>query len=1033
MNDGHRQVREYLLRELRRDLVGPTSINEELTERPTSRYLTGILYPHNTRIDSNEDQDAADPADVETGVDQGVLMTTTTNPSAIGLTFTVPTGTIFRVTVKAAIYLEQPQTESNTSLWARKALELDPVSFRAEGTRTQRASLATGLELALRFRERPDHHVVTVSLLNTLHASDDDEPSGFSFFQPEIEVSSIDDEVIFLAQNFTEESISDPDRRQSALVYRHSPEFAVGHGCAVDWEGADKGRAKLLRTAIVPDYEVLQFSPDPPDPYRAQEMLFLSEASVDDTVFELRRLVTAYRDWITELPTSKAPASLQDIVEQNIASCQEVADRIEEGIRVLEDDAEAHHAFKLANRAMLQQRARSDWKGLSEQERPPEPVLDGSHRWRPFQLAFILMCLPGIVDPDHASREVVDLLWFPTGGGKTEAYLGLAAFTIFLRRSRSVEPAGDGVTVLMRYTLRLLTIQQFQRAALLIMACERIRKMNPELLGETPISLGLWVGGGATPNRLREAKQALDSMIDSGEKITEGNPHQIQSCPWCGHEIAPQNYRVESTMLIRCPNEACDYQSDLPIYLIDEDIYLRRPTLLIGTVDKFARLPWLSESSNLFGGTPKTTLPPELIIQDEMHLISGPLGSMVGLYETAIDSLCTHDGIRPKVIASTATVRRAQEQGRALFNRRLVQFPPSGIDSRDSFFSTQVPPETRPGRLYVGVHAPGRSMKTALLRIYALLMQRIYEHGGDDVLRDPYWTLVGYFNSTRELGGALRLVADDIPNRISFLAAEEGEAERKLEYVRELYSQVPSSEITEILEDMEIPLGSPGCMDALLATNMISVGVDVNRLGLMVVTGQPKLSAEYIQATSRVGRRHPGLIVTLYNWTRPRDRSHYERFVSYHNAIYSQVEPTSVTPYSRRALDRGLHAVLISLVRHAMPEMNPEAAAELFDPSDPAVIQIMNQIRQRIDEVDPEEAGTAADQLGDIIRRWQTLAQWEGNLSYSRKNRNNTVLMEAAEDASLYDGLAFPTLNSLRGVEGEAGVSTYLMFQRKGN
>jgi hypothetical protein len=484
-------------------------------------------------------------------------------------------------------------------------------------------------------------------------------------------------------------------------------------------------------------------------------------------------------------------------------------------------------------------------------------------------------------------------------------------------------------------------------------------------------------------------------------------------------------------MLIRCPNRACDYRDDLPVYLIDEDIYLRRPTLLIGTVDKFARLPWLSESSNLFGGVSKSILPPELIIQDEMHLISGPLGSMVGLYETAIDGLCTRDGIRPKVIASTATVRRAQEQSRALFNRKLVQFPPSGIDSRDSFFSAEAPPEKSPGRLYVGVHAPGRSMKTALLRIYALLLQRIQEHGGSNELRDPYWTLIGYFNSTRELGGALRLVADDIPTRINFLASEEGDEQRKLEYVRELYSQVPSSEITEILEDMDVSLGSPGCMDALLATNMISVGVDVNRLGLMVVTGQPKLSAEYIQATSRVGRRHPGLIITLYNWTRPRDRSHYERFISYHSAIYSQVEPTSVTPYSRRALDRGLHAVLIALVRHTMPYMNPEAAAELFDPSDPTIVQMIDQIRQRIGEVDPDELVTAIGQLEDIVRRWEKLAQWEGNLNYGKKHRNGGVLMKAAEDANLYDELAFPTLNSLRGVEGEAGVSTYLMVKGK--
>ena len=299
-------------------------------------------------------------------------------------------------------------------------------------------------------------------------------------------------------------------------------------------------------------------------------------------------------------------------------------------------------------------------------------------------------------------------------------------------------------------------------------------------------------------------------------------------------------------------------------------------------------------------------------------------------------------------------------------------------------------------------------MKTALLRIYALALQRIYEHEAKNSLRDPYWTLVGYFNSTRELGGAVRLVADDVVDRIRLLAGRSGEKERPLEYVTELYSQVPSNEIPRILEEMDRPLDQAGCIDVLLATNMLSVGVDVDRLGLMVVTGQPKLTAEYIQATSRIGRRFPGLVFSLYNWTRPRDRSHYERFVNYHSAIYSQVEPTSVTPFSSRARDRALHAVLISLIRHSIKGMNPEEAAELFRPDSPEVKHLIDLIVSRVKQIDGEEAAATRKQLQEIARRWETMLSYHGDLRYGTIRRGTSRLMEGAENANSSIAWLFP-------------------------
>ena len=756
-------------------------------------------------------------------------------------------------------------------------------------------------------------------------------------------------------------------------------------------------------------------------------MKFLAEAEGPELTTELSLLVKAYRDWIQVQAAGISGLSAEQAVTatRHLKDCHNMAERMALGISLLEGDIVIRRAFQLANRAMLMQRSRIEWLKLPSAGRPALPVETDSQRWRPFQIAFFLVCLPSIADPTDPAREDVDLLWFPTGGGKTEAYLGLTAFTIFLRRLRLADKhKAAGVTVLMRYTLRLLTLQQFQRAASLIMACEYLRRGMPQELGSDAdaITLGLWVGGGATPNSLKDASQALRRLL-AGERVYDGNPRQLVTCPWCGQELTPRDYHVTVKMTIRCPNHTCAFHTGLPLYLVDEDVYRVRPTLVIGTVDKFARLPWLAEAGSLFGRPDRGNLPPELIIQDELHLISGPLGTMVGLYEVGVDFLSQHAGRPPKVIASTATIRRAREQVRGLFSRGLSQFPPSGLDARDSFFAVEAAPDQKPGRLYVGVYAPGKSMKTALLRVYALLLQKIAEHRSSPALRDPYWTLVGYFNSLRELGGAVRLVDDDVRERMRLLARRAGEPLRDIRAADELNSRIYQDDIPEMLQRMDISneQGS-AAIDVLLATNMISVGVDIDRLGLMVVTGQPKLSAEYIQATSRVGRKYPGLVITVYNWTRPRDRSHYERFIGYHSAIYSHVEPTSVTPFAGRARDRALHAVLIAMLRQYSATLNPENGAPAFDPQSVTVENILEYFHNRVQAIDPEEVDAADEQLRQVITTWSSLIR--DTLTYGKQKYPH--LLESAETFQT-GSAAFPTLNSLRGVEGESG----LYFVRK--
>ena len=242
----------------------------------------------------------------------------------------------------------------------------------------------------------------------------------------------------------------------------------------------------------------------------------------------LEDLCGQYEQWITET-SQQVPdlaRALQVTAERHLDRCREALQRMRAGIGLLATDSDAWEAFRLANKAMLMQRARSDWLAAADTTSPPD--LDGDHRWRPFQIAFILLCLEGIANPHSQDRELTDLLWFPTGGGKTEAYLGLLAFTAMLRRLRA-SSSGHGVTAIMRYTLRLLTIQQFERASLLVCCLEAIRRTDSRL-GDQPIEIGLWVGRGATPNTLAEAKVSIDKLRQ-GVRLQAAEPTPAASLP----------------------------------------------------------------------------------------------------------------------------------------------------------------------------------------------------------------------------------------------------------------------------------------------------------------------------------------------------------------------------------------------------------------------------------------------------------------------------------------------------------------------
>ena len=927
-------------------------------------------------------------------------------------------------------------------------------------------------------------------------------------FQAEFSVTAGDGAAVFIGRDRllrgTELNESDDERGELArlaMLYRRHVEFAVGHGTAVhtDVSPQDYTRATRVGTVSVPRYEVPRTDPprpgEPGFPGLDRAVLDMKELAGlhgPALVEAVEPLVAGYRQWLADQRARLGAADLAehaDVAEGSLGDADRIADRLEEAVQLLAADADAREAFRFVNHTMWQQRVRTSAvaihrAGGADSVEAALVVADvpSNRSWRPFQIAFLLLNLPSLTDPLNLERGqpgLVDLLFFPTGGGKTEAYLGLTAYTFAIRRlqgDRFGRDGSAGVAVLMRYTLRLLTAQQFQRAAALVAACEVRRR---ELLeggdprwGDTPFRIGLWVGSSVTPNTAGAAGQMVaDTRLQGRAAAGRATPLQLTACPWCGSTLA-LNRDVEAhpdlwRTLVYCSDQfgECPFtkageqragvaHEGIPVVTVDDEIYRLLPSLVISTADKFAQLPWLGSLHLLFGsvsrqctrhgyrsadldisggreekdthparnGLPRAQTesveplrPPDLIIQDELHLISGPLGSLTGLYETAIDSLASWQVgdslVRPKVIASTATVRRASDQAHALFARRLAVFPPPVLDVENNYFAVQRPtsPDPHdstaiwaPGRLYVGVCGFGRRLKSVQTRLFITLLaagRRLFERYGEAA--DPYLTVIGYYNSLRELAGGRRLVDDDVRSRLA-RAADRGLGRRTLRVVEELTSRNSSTDIPATLDQLGQKFTQAGedayanrrtrsanpaagldpdyrPIDVLLATNMISVGVDVPRLGLLTAVGQPKASSEYIQATSRVGRsaEGPGIVFTIYNWARPRDLSHYESFEHYHATFYTHVEALSVTPFAPRALDRGLTALMVSLVRHAEANgigapWNPEPGAQVVPAASSPVEQMLRAIADRADYVtaDPAVVGAIELALRSRLDKW---------------------------------------------------------------
>ncbi|MFV5601200.1 helicase-related protein [Acinetobacter baumannii] len=1060
------------------------SKEEILKVYPVQRYGVGVIYPAdsdrdliNDQISSNqiEDNNIDDfiPEDIEhyskklsfdkktissDSDDFDISLANTRVPSSVGLSFLLDPNQSNQLEfiISGAFYKDfevQYEIKKNIDKWwyrkpvlisfNKKINELESIFkfnlFVESGDSSE--ELLKNFYIEGIVRNYKDKLLITVALVNRSPSSTTFiAKNKHSFFQTQLRVSvSEGGKKAILpypeAINETQEDVS------NQLLYRKAPVFGKGHGVACNWDipaycevdGVNSVYTEALPTFETPSIssEVITEDNGKLEISMAALAAFTLQGEGD---YQLQSMIEAYEKWIrknTELiDETILDSNLKIRAHEHIQNCKLTLERIKAGYLLICNNMDVQRAFKLTNKAMLEQqkhapktiRTISFNKGYPVVETPYMSNINIKGIWRPFQIGFLLMCIQGAIDKSHADHDKVDLIWFPTGGGKTEAYLALAAFTLILGRIKDGENA-DGVQVLMRYTLRLLTAQQLQRAATLICCLEVIRQ--EENLPGKAFSIGLWVGGKNTPNTRDNALKAfrkLKNGVEAGK--TYNNPFLLDRCPYCATQlgiVSTQNHRKtvvgykvdrhSETIIFSCVDQNCKFSQKIPIFLIDEDIYFERPSIVIATVDKFAMLAWQPKIRSIFGINEKGrrfSLPPQLIIQDELHLISGPLGSMVALYEPLIEELCSDslDGsfTKPKIVCATATTKGYQEQIKSIYGRQDISiFPPAGIDAEDSFFARYARDKEGkllPGRKYVGVCAPGLgSVLTTQVRTHSALLLAANRVEVEE--RDPWVTLLSFYNSIRELGGAITLFQSDI---VSYLLEQKRRYPRWIlprrniqERGMELTSRLKDDEIPKaivalekkvetleldtkfykslVLELKEIEKINPEfsestshlincielnqkinlesyihfekisaglkiknskyklpknfrkfyslCLNSnvqafCLASSIIEVGVDIDRLSVMSIIGQPKTTAQYIQVSGRVGRKNeerPGLVVSIYNNSKPRDKSHYEDFRGYHQRLYARVEPSTVTPFSRPALKRGLGAIIIANIR----------------------------------------------------------------------------------------------------------------------
>lgn len=1121
------------------------NVNEESNENLDEFYEENISEINEDGIEHNRnfglaEEDENDGEDLNT-----VDLASQQKPSAFGINFLVPEEGNYTIKFGYSTFSREINSEPKSTSNRKYDREIykeekfkDEINFKpSEGLLSETIVREDCLKIVTKVRKKNNSFLVSVSMVNFIsyEESDLNESSKIfnldnCFFQCGIKVITADSKFLPIESGLKQQVGENGDSLE--LLFRKKKSFASGQGCASNWSEAYP--CKEVWTEFIPLYEISKISPS--DDIAECKMNDLADVNSlltkEDRYESLDNLAKGYENWLEKKYNEPIEKDFKNTANRHLLQAREVLDRIKEGIKLVKDNNEPNieKAFRLTNHAMaiqfnrlneLKSKEKNEELNCSD-ENLKDILKNHDHEkleatWRPFQIAFLLLVIPEIARPDEYKKErnLVDLIWFPTGGGKTEAYFGVFAFTTFLRRLKDPK-GGAGVSAIMRYTLRLLTSDQFRRSSALICAMEFLRENKPGNLdydlGHEEINLGLWLGKAGSPRSHKEAKDQMRSPSGGNYNF------MLHECPWCKSslkKVTDQGYKSsEGKVIIKCSDDKCHFHNKLPIKLWEESIFEEKPTLVLATVDNFAKLVWRDEAIKTFKND--SFKPPDLIIQDELHLISGPLGTMTALYENIVLKLLSkeiHDNVEPKIIGASATLTFSDEQTKALYRGREKNiFPPQILDWGDSYFSKEVPPSNDEfGRLYLGyfgsskgsmidastdavipllqspqeilpqitldvekgsseieidilsslekgssfsvyhkneftsyrINEINKSDEKIKLQLDQPLLGDLYGPSDNisvkrsslypqpslkDTVFDPYGTLIWYFNSKRELSFisnqsinlSNKLKTDSVKLNLFNLGSPDNPRgfRRQIRTIEELTGRLSQSEIEQIKARLNIPWkqnlssrNDPRGIDILLSTNMISVGVDIPRLGLMVINGQPRTTAEYIQASSRIGRLHPGLVVTLYNHSKSKDRSLYEQFKNYHQSFYKYVEEVSVTPFAAGARKRGLAAVFVGLVR-CLGQISPTITR-----NDPKIAEAKEWILDSVRNIDPNEFNSTESDLNQIIDLW---TQGELNEWGSMAGGTNMRLLDPHGD--LISEAIFSAPTSLRSSDLSADI-----------
>ncbi len=983
-----RETREHLEKVLRRNLIGPgwsegttdPDYHEILTlgdrSVPDRWYMTGYISPR--CID--EEELPPDPnVSIQTAQSSEEIFDNSLSesvsrqkkdlsPRSIGLSSS-PSPDCKSVDIKFewGEYRLNEKQNNDSSTWKRepKSYSINVnISEFLNQEETYRPESHSGIRFHIKMTNRGNKSILTTRVINDRTYEKKD-------WKKRAE-SNIHQMKISLKGKFQDIRVQSPiSDRGMDLLYHYSKVLSYGHNIGVGWSDEEDE----IWSDYMPRHEV----PLMTNREGLQELIpkfkdLTDPESIFQSVQSVESFIGRYEEWImtqeSQFNSSQALHPYKAEFDSNLHRARENIERMRRGASLLLSDSKALEAFRLANKAI--------W--LSQ----TSDTLDELHRipdfeWRPFQFAFQLVNLEGALVRDSEDRGIVDLAWFPTGGGKTEAYLGLIALVSFYRRinpeTAIIEQRSPSIHTIMRYTLRLLTADQAGRLVRAVGAMNQVALHEGLSDGFPPFRVGMWVGAKSSPNRLfKDSNQEYKSPPSANDLIldakadrnnSEASVSQFQHCPWCGDPSVGDQSRYSitarpwsqgrPTLHASCQSTDCPFNEELPFTCVDDDIYLNPPTVLLATADKFVQIAHNHNAKSIkyspnfnsingeqytirrmmgFEDEPSSPDPPDLVIQDELHLLTGPLGTVAGLFETALDlswqEAC--NGHRIKYVAATATIRGAERDVGLMYGRDLNVFPPPLLSANDNFFAEERPTDKVTGRLHLGLLAPSGKGITSADQTVASMLQSVgslHEEGGThEEHLDPYWTIVMYYNSLRELGAGQSSLTQNIPRWMS--SYSRGIDLREIRLNRELTSRRSSNELTQYRSDLNRTLTEGDAVDVLSTSNMFQVGIDIPRLGTMMILGQPRSNSEYIQSSGRVGRgrNSAGIVISVLRGTYPRDQSHYELFRSFHQEFYRHVDMTSITPFAHRALDKAFETTMMMMLRMSFPALSESNGPE---------------------------------------------------------------------------------------------------------